>query len=47
VIVAGKIRKWQGNLLDVDLSSLRHQLEDSRDYIFRAAGIKQDLFRST
>lgn len=46
VIVAGKIRKWQGRLLDVDLNNLRRQLEASRDYIFNAAGIPQDIFRS-
>jgi 5-methylthioadenosine/S-adenosylhomocysteine deaminase len=45
VIVAGKVRKWNGQLLDVDLSALRRQLETSRDYIFNAAGIVQDLFR--
>jgi hypothetical protein len=46
VIVAGKIRKWKGRLLDVDLSHLRRQLEAARDHIFAAAGIQQDLFRS-
>jgi 5-methylthioadenosine/S-adenosylhomocysteine deaminase len=44
VIVAGKVRKWKGRLLDVDLNRLRSQLEDSRDFIFRAAGIPQNLF---
>lgn len=44
VIVAGKVRKWKGRLLDADLNSLRSQLEASRDYIFAAAGIPQDLF---
>ncbi|MFL5031209.1 MAG: amidohydrolase family protein [Xanthobacteraceae bacterium] len=44
VIVAGKVRKWKGRLLDVDLSRLRQQLEDSRDFIFAKAKIKQDLF---
>ena len=34
VIVAGKVRKWKGQLLDVDLDRLRKQLEASRDYIF-------------
>ena len=33
-------------LLDVDLPHLRRQLEASRDYVFSAAGIPQDLFRS-
>ncbi len=44
VIVAGKVRKWKGRLLDADVSRLRRQLEDSRDYLFSAAGIAQDLF---
>jgi cytosine/adenosine deaminase-related metal-dependent hydrolase len=46
VIVAGKLRKWKGQLLDVDLPRLRQRLEASRDYIFNAAGISQNLFRS-
>jgi len=53
VIVAGKVRKWQGRLLGVDLNRLRQQLEASRDYIFANAkqlngtvGVPQDLFRS-
>ena len=45
VIVAGKIRKWKGRLLDVNLDKLRNDLENSRDYVFKAAGIAQDLFR--
>ncbi|MBO0759596.1 MAG: amidohydrolase family protein, partial [Bradyrhizobiaceae bacterium] len=44
VIVAGKIRKWQGQLLGVDLQRLSQQLQASRDYVFSAAGIPQDLF---
>jgi cytosine/adenosine deaminase-related metal-dependent hydrolase len=47
VIVAGKIRKWQGQLLDVDLRRLRRQLENSRDFVFGAAKIAQDLFAAT
>jgi cytosine/adenosine deaminase-related metal-dependent hydrolase len=45
VIVAGKVRKWKGKLLDVDLGSLRQQLEASRDFIFSAAGVPQNLYR--
>ena len=44
VIVAGKVRKWKGELLDVDLDRLRAQLEASRDYIFAAAGVPKNLF---
>ena len=46
VIVAGKVRKWKGQLLDVDLPHLRRQLEASRDHLFKAANIPQDLFSS-
>jgi len=45
VIVAGKVRKWKGRLLDVDLNRLRSQLQDSRDFIYQAAGVPQNLFR--
>ena len=44
VIVAGKVRKWKGQLLDVDLAGLRQQLEASRDYIFSKANIPQNPF---
>jgi cytosine/adenosine deaminase-related metal-dependent hydrolase len=45
VVVAGKIRKWKGRLLDVDLPRLRGELEASRDYLFEAAKVPRDLFR--
>ena len=44
VLVAGKVRKWKGRLVGVNLERLRRQLEDSRDYLFAAANIPQDLF---
>jgi cytosine/adenosine deaminase-related metal-dependent hydrolase len=43
VIVAGKVRKWKGKLLDVDLRKLRRDLENSRDAIFDAAKIPANL----
>jgi 5-methylthioadenosine/S-adenosylhomocysteine deaminase len=46
VIVAGKVRKWRGRLLDVDIAALRRQVEESRDFVFQAAGVPQDLFRA-
>jgi cytosine/adenosine deaminase-related metal-dependent hydrolase len=45
VIVAGSVRKWKGELLYFDLARLRGQLEDSRDFLFQAAGVPQNLFR--
>ena len=44
VIVAGKVRKWKGKLLEANLPRLKRELEASRDYLFNAAGIAQDVF---
>jgi len=33
-------------LLDVNVDRLRRNLEDSRDYVFRAADVPQNLFSS-
>jgi cytosine/adenosine deaminase-related metal-dependent hydrolase len=46
VIVAGKVRKWKGRLLNANLAKLRDELEASRDYLFKAANVTQDLFRN-
>lgn len=45
VLVAGQIRKWQGQLVGVDVDHLRAGLEASRDHLFGAAGLDIDLFR--
>ncbi len=44
VIVGGKVRKWQGAILDADLPALRTRLESSRDDLFRMAGVERNLF---
>jgi len=44
VIVAGTVRKWKGQLVGINVDKLRSDLENSRDYIFSAAGIPQNLF---
>ena len=44
VIVAGKIRKWKGSLLDVNLDSLRAKLDATRDFLYSAAGVSQNPF---
>jgi cytosine/adenosine deaminase-related metal-dependent hydrolase len=46
VLVAGRIRKWKGKLVDVNLGKLRREIEASRDYVMAQAGIPQDLFRA-
>lgn len=45
VLVAGKVRKWNGKLLFIDVARLRADLERSRDYLFSQAGIRQDVLR--
>jgi 5-methylthioadenosine/S-adenosylhomocysteine deaminase len=44
VIVAGKIRKWKGGLIDVDLDLLRTRLAATRDFLYSAAGVPQNPF---
>lgn len=44
VMVAGRIRKWRGRLLDADLPKLRRELAASRDYLFKAANLERKLF---
>jgi 5-methylthioadenosine/S-adenosylhomocysteine deaminase len=44
VIVAGKIRKWNGSLLDVDVDQLRSPLAATRDFLYTAAGVPQNPF---
>ena len=45
VIVTGKVCNWKRKLLDVNLRKLRNDLENSRDHIFSAAKVPQDLYR--
>jgi cytosine/adenosine deaminase-related metal-dependent hydrolase len=44
VIVAGKIRKWKGRLLDVNLDPLGARLAATRDFLYSAAGVPQNPF---
>jgi cytosine/adenosine deaminase-related metal-dependent hydrolase len=37
VFIAGRVVKWQGELIGVDFARLKHALEESRDYLFDAA----------
>jgi 5-methylthioadenosine/S-adenosylhomocysteine deaminase len=46
VLIGGRIRKWKGRLVDVNLGRLRRDLEASRDVLFSRAGIPRDLFRA-
>jgi cytosine/adenosine deaminase-related metal-dependent hydrolase len=46
VMVAGRIRKWRGRLVDVNLGRLRREIEATRDHLFAASGVTRDLFRA-
>ena len=46
VFVAGKVRKWQGKLVDIDLPRLRRHIESARDALLRRANYSRDLFGS-
>ncbi len=44
VLVAGKIKKWEGHLTGVDYSRLQAALNTSRDNLFSRAGVSLDIF---
>ena len=44
VMVAGRIRKRAGRLVDIDLAKLRREVDASRDYLVEAGGYRTDLF---
>jgi 5-methylthioadenosine/S-adenosylhomocysteine deaminase len=44
VMVAGRLRKHEGQLVDVDLAAVRRATEASRQYLFDAAGYQPDTF---
>jgi 5-methylthioadenosine/S-adenosylhomocysteine deaminase len=46
VMVAGRIRKRAGKLIDVDLAKLRTEVDASRDYLLQVSGHTADLFAS-
>jgi cytosine/adenosine deaminase-related metal-dependent hydrolase len=46
VFVAGKVAKWHGSLVGVDLGRLRRMIEKSRDGVLARAGYEADLFGS-
>jgi hypothetical protein len=46
VFVAGKVRKWQGKLVGVDLPRLRSHIETARDGLLQRAHYPRELFAS-
>jgi len=46
VLVAGKIMKWKGNLMGVDLKRLRRLADRARDGILSRAGYRPNLLNT-
>jgi cytosine/adenosine deaminase-related metal-dependent hydrolase len=46
VIIGGAIRKLRGRMTGVNMASFRRRVDESRDYLFRQAGYRLDIFSS-
>ncbi len=44
VIIGGRVRKFGGRMAGLDTRKLRRVVEESRGYLFRSIGYKEDLF---
>jgi 5-methylthioadenosine/S-adenosylhomocysteine deaminase len=44
VLVGGRVKKWRGQLVGVDLSRIERLVNESRDYVLSAAGWPPTLF---
>jgi cytosine/adenosine deaminase-related metal-dependent hydrolase len=46
VIIGGKIRKFRGRLVGVNMEKFRQLVDESRNYLFASAGYKLNVFSS-
>ena len=44
VIIGGRVRKFRGKVLGVDMKRLRAMVDESRAHLFAAVGYKPDIF---
>jgi cytosine/adenosine deaminase-related metal-dependent hydrolase len=44
VIIGGRVRKYRGRVVGLDMASLRAKVDESRDHLFAAVGYKPDIF---
>ena len=44
VFIAGKVKKWRGNLVGVDVARVLRMVQEARDGVMRRANFKIDLF---
>jgi 5-methylthioadenosine/S-adenosylhomocysteine deaminase len=43
VLIAGKVKKWRGNLVGVDAARVRRLVREARDAVLRRANFNVDL----
>ena len=43
VFVAGKVKKWRGNLVGVDVAQVLRLVEEARDAVVRRAGFQLNI----
>jgi hypothetical protein len=46
VLIAGRVMKWQGRLVGVDVPRLRRQIDQARDGLLARAKYPRQLFES-
>jgi 5-methylthioadenosine/S-adenosylhomocysteine deaminase len=44
VIIGGRVRKYQGKVVGLDMMRLKAMIEESRSYLFTAVGYQPDVF---
>lgn len=44
VIIGGKVRKYKGRIVGLDIAGFKKNADDSRYYLFQKAGYKPDIF---
>ena len=44
VFIAGKVKKWRGSLVGVDVPRVRRLAQEARDGVVRRAGFQANLF---
>ncbi|MDB5533337.1 MAG: amidohydrolase [Hyphomicrobiales bacterium] len=47
VIIGGKIRKFKGKIVGLDMNRVRRMADESRSYLFAKQGYKPDIFASS
>jgi len=44
VIIGGRVRKYRGQVVGLDMTSLKGMIDESRDHLFTAIGYRPDMF---